>query len=432
MADHELEQLFGGFAADTLTADERQRLYQVALRDQQLFNALADEQALKELLADPDVRRRLLQALQQTGQSAIGGKLPWWAWLRKPAGLAWAGGLAAAAFAIAFGTRIYQESFDRAAQSVMTEEAKPAAPSLQRVQPPMQTPSSPSTPEVKTKEPAEPAQKATRADKLAKRERSAPTTTQEPRTSQSLSSVPRDERDEAIQQAPLAAKNVDQLADSTDRTGTAASPPPPSPPKPAAAPTSPQAPAGFSAASAPPAKKSARALFYGQESERSASQAKPLGLRYSFVTNGIDGRSQEVTAAMAARSRDPVRITVEATQEAYVQLLQNLGSAGTRLWWPPQETGKISLKLQAGKRTEIPMPPPAENGLITLIIRLSSKPFGPLTMQEVGMLDRFSANLVIETVSAGMTTGVQEQATYVVSQDPSTNAQLAVEIPVVR
>ena len=431
MADHELEQLLGGFAADTLTADERQRLYQVALRDQQLFNALADEQALKELLADPDVRRRLLQALQQTGQSAIGGKLPWWAWLRKPAGLAWAGGLAAALFAIAFGTRIYQESLDRAAQSVMTEEAKPAAPSLQRVQPPMQTPPSPSTPEVKTKEPAEPAKKATRADKLAKRERSAPTTTQEPRTSQSLGSVSRDERDKSIQ-APLAAaeKNVDHLADS--RTPTASPPPSPSPPKPAAAPPSSQAPAGFSTASAPPPQRSARALFYGQESARSASQAKPLGLRYSFVTNGIDGRSQEVTAAMAARSRDPIRITVEATQEAYVQLLQNLGSAGTRLWWPPQETGKISLKLQAGKRTEIPMPPPAENGLITLIIRLSSKPFGPLTMQEVGMLDRFSANLIIETVSADMTTGVEEQATYVVSQDPSTSAQLAVEIPVVR
>jgi hypothetical protein len=121
-----------------------------------------------------------------------------------------------------------------------------------------------------------------------------------------------------------------------------------------------------------------------------------------------------------------VRISVEATQDAYLQLLQNLGSAGTRLWWPPQETGKISLKLLAGKRSEIPMPPPAENGLITLIIRLSPKPFGPLTMQEVGMLDRFSANLLTESVSAG----AQEQATYVVSQDPSTSAQLAVEIPV--
>ncbi|MGC4054386.1 MAG: hypothetical protein QM757_35330 [Paludibaculum sp.] len=150
------------------------------------------------------------------------------------------------------------------------------------------------------------------------------------------------------------------------------------------------------------------------------------------MTKGTDGRTQEVAAAMVARSSEPVRITVEATQESYVQLLQNLGSAGTRLWWPPQETGKISLKLQPGKRTDIPMPPPAENGQVTLIIRLSSKPFGPLTMQEVGMLDRFSASLLIETISPGQTAGVQEQATYVVSQDPSTSAQLAVEIPVVQ
>lgn len=63
MSEHELERLLGGFAADTLTPEEKQRLYNAALQDQQLFNALADEQALKELLADPVVRRRLLQAL---------------------------------------------------------------------------------------------------------------------------------------------------------------------------------------------------------------------------------------------------------------------------------------------------------------------------------------------------------------------------------
>lgn len=380
----------GGFAAGTLTADEKQRLLQAALHDQQLFNALADEQALKELLANPEVRHHLLQALQQPAHSATAGTVPWLAWIRKPAGLAWAGGFAAAVFAIAFGITIYQESLDNAARSVVTEEARPAAPSIQRTQPSMQAPSPTAEPHLKTKEDAEPAKKDRQTDKLARRERLAPASTQEARSSR-----------------PLAEH---------------AATPAPAPP----------APAGSSAASAPAPKKSARNLFYGEDSGRSGSQAKPLGLRYSFVTRGTDGQIQEVTAAVAARSNEPVRITVEATQEAYVQLLQNLGSAGTRLWWPPQETGKISLKLQAGKRNEIPMPPPAENGLTTLIIRLSSKPFGPLTMQEVGMLDRFSANLLIETVSPGVSTGVQEQATYVVSQDPSTSAQLAVEIPVVQ
>ena len=43
MAEHDLEKLLGGFAADTLTPEEKQRLYQAALQDQQLFDALADE-----------------------------------------------------------------------------------------------------------------------------------------------------------------------------------------------------------------------------------------------------------------------------------------------------------------------------------------------------------------------------------------------------
>ena len=76
------------------------------------------------------------------------------------------------------------------------------------------------------------------------------------------------------------------------------------------------------------------------------------------------------------------------------------------------------------------MPPPAENGLLALTIRLSPKPFGPLTMQEVGMLDRFSANLLIESVSPADPSGAQEQATYVVNPEASPTAQLAVDIPI--
>ncbi|MEP7153009.1 MAG: hypothetical protein ABI856_14970 [Nitrospira sp.] len=136
-------------------------------------------------------------------------------------------------------------------------------------------------------------------------------------------------------------------------------------------------------------------------------------------------------AATATKSAKPVRIRVETSQDAYLQILQTLGTAGTRLWWPPQETGKISLKVLAGKRNEIPLPPPAESGLLSLIVRLSPKPFAPLTMQEVGMLDRFAANLLIESVAADQT-GAQEHATYVVSQDSSQTAQMTVEIPIRR
>ena len=129
MSEHDLEKLLGGFAADTLTPEEKQTLYTAVLQDQQLFNALADEQALKELLADPDVRRRLLASLEQKSASDTGGSLSWLDWFRRPAGLALAGGLSAAALAVVLGGRIYQDSLRQAAQSIATEEAKPAAPS---------------------------------------------------------------------------------------------------------------------------------------------------------------------------------------------------------------------------------------------------------------------------------------------------------------
>ena len=121
MPEHDLEKLLGGFAANTLTPEERSQLYTASLQDQQLFNALADEQALKELLSDPAVRRKLLEALKRPNTAEAGGSLPWWAWFKRPAGLAFAGGLAAVIFALAFGTRIYQESLDRAVQSVTTD-----------------------------------------------------------------------------------------------------------------------------------------------------------------------------------------------------------------------------------------------------------------------------------------------------------------------
>src|SRR4029453_2933562 len=136
------EKLLGGFAADTLTSEERQKLFTAALQDQHLFNALADEQALKELLADPAVRRRLLQALKKTSAPGISNPLSWLDWLRRPATLAYAGGLAAMVFAVVLGTKVYQESLRQAMQPA-TEDLNPVSPPLtappafQPAQPPL-------------------------------------------------------------------------------------------------------------------------------------------------------------------------------------------------------------------------------------------------------------------------------------------------------
>lgn len=127
MTDHDLDKLLGGFAADTLTPEERRKLYQAAIDDQQLFNALADEQALKELLIDPAVRQRLLETLRRPAPDERRSGLSWLDWFRRPAGLAFAGGLAAALFTLVFGTRIFEEGLKQSSQPAATEEARPTA-----------------------------------------------------------------------------------------------------------------------------------------------------------------------------------------------------------------------------------------------------------------------------------------------------------------
>ena len=75
----EVRALLGGYATGTLTPEEQQRLFDAALQDQDLFDELAREQALKEAFDDPAVRRELLEVLDR----------PSWrdrfaAWLRWP------------------------------------------------------------------------------------------------------------------------------------------------------------------------------------------------------------------------------------------------------------------------------------------------------------------------------------------------------------
>ena len=55
-----------------------------------------------------------------------------------------------------------------------------------------------------------------------------------------------------------------------------------------------------------------------------AAQLRPLGLRYSFVVRGTDGQEQEMDAAAASKSIQPVFLTVEANQDAYLQVWKRL------------------------------------------------------------------------------------------------------------
>jgi hypothetical protein len=89
------KHLLAGYATDSLGEAERNELLRAALDDQELFDALVEEEGLRELLQDPAARQEVLAVLEQpTGWERVR------AWFERSAtlvDLAAIGGLAAAA-----------------------------------------------------------------------------------------------------------------------------------------------------------------------------------------------------------------------------------------------------------------------------------------------------------------------------------------------
>jgi hypothetical protein len=95
MTPEDIRKLVGGYATGTLTPEEEAALFAAALEDQELFDTLAREQSLRDLLRDPGARADLMAALDPPQRAGF------WAWLARPliagfatAGVAVIGGLA--------------------------------------------------------------------------------------------------------------------------------------------------------------------------------------------------------------------------------------------------------------------------------------------------------------------------------------------------
>lgn len=80
MSHDQVRKLLGGYATNSLTESERAELFQAALNDQELFDALQQEEALKALLADPASRNQVQQALTRTEPSTPLWRLRAWRW----------------------------------------------------------------------------------------------------------------------------------------------------------------------------------------------------------------------------------------------------------------------------------------------------------------------------------------------------------------
>lgn len=470
MSDHDLETLLGGFAADTLTPEEKARVYSAALHDQQLFDALADEQALKELLADPAVRRRLLHTLNQTGTS---GTATWGDWFRRPSGLAWAGGLAAAVCAVVLGTKLYQDSLKHAAQSVTTEETRPATPPVPTPSLSQPEPSSISDLSAATQSQDPLADNAARnnvpLNQVMKREQAPAPASRERRTSDRIAGLEKGARGQKNQ-----ASHTTPLSETLDKAATSseALPRQKQIPHAPAASSLPQAPLpppskAMEAAGTVPTV-SARALFFGntgfgtasgmRETEQeqpgtpiaesmpqagkpertdrvlpqqalvseTGTSTKPLGLRYSFMIQGADGRNREVSPSIASGHKGPLFLTVESNQEAYVQIWAATDSTPPQLLLPMNDGGNTALKLFTGQRHSVLLPITGKPS--TIVARIARIPLGPTLEEDSSFETRPGPHILQETVTAIAGTPQQEEATYTVNQDPSVN-QLTVSFP---
>jgi hypothetical protein len=357
---------------------------------------------------------------------------------------------------------MYQDSLRQAAQSTATDEAIPLSPSVAPQTKELQT---------KTKENLAPAIELQGKDmlvgKLAEPERtvSPPSKKEQAAGIAQDSLTQRSRQDEFPREAkPPAAgqgKLAEEVASSADQKLAAS----PAPSATTLEPKQRQAPAVGGASDIAAPTLSARALFYGGEPARTdtrlmakeqalkplaepapqgsqpkrplegssqvgnragrAAQPGPLGLRYSFVVRGTDGQDQEVDAAAASTSIQPVFLTLEANQDAYVQIWKIVGSSTPQLLWPKKETGQSSLKISAGQRQRLPLS--RENGPITLTAHLSRIPLGLFTKRETAPLNRLSPNQLQESITPSGAEKSPERATYVINQDSSL-AQITIDM----
>ncbi len=379
MQREELEKLLGGYATGTLTAQERTLLFEAALADQALFNALADEQALKELLDNPHARRRLLTALRmQASRPSLLGRLR--GWLLPPAVRAVAGGLAVAVLAVTTVTRLLDIA---PPPSEVTEDAHRTK-SVDKM-----------TAGKKEAIPKKPARQEPAAA-LEKTVREADVK----------------QNKDAERRAPAAPPQPEMKV--SERASVAAAPEAKT--TPAAPPPAPLARSDVARS----AKPDTRALFYGtkqkeeapaQERQFADAPVQRLGLRYGIVP----------------REEGPALI-VEVNQRGYLYAVARDTEGATILVYPAFLVDPQTALVEPGSRYFIPPLGALSAGRLTLI--LSRSPLADPTALAAPKLPEKKDALLRQETTEPPLEGVSGPTLYVVEAAPLSSSTLSVEIVV--
>ncbi|MBZ5634109.1 MAG: hypothetical protein LAO55_13395 [Acidobacteriia bacterium] len=157
MTPEDARKLLGGYATGSFTEAERKALFEAALEDQELFDELAGEQALKEVLDEPGARQRLITALEPPRKHRV------WLWVTAAGTLA---------IAIVIGIVVSQRTPpppQQLAQVLKSPEPVAPAPAAEPAPGPLKRKVAPAAPPVTLSAPASELQKAETENKLADR-----------------------------------------------------------------------------------------------------------------------------------------------------------------------------------------------------------------------------------------------------------------------
>lgn len=321
MSREEIEKLLGGYATDTLNSQEKRALFEAALDDQELFDALAKEQALREALQEPGIRGQLIEAL--SARPTFGERMR--AWFQRPANLALVGTFAALIAAV--GLTVQWKAL-RAPARVLVAENRVDLPQMKAVVPKPFPKQDLLTPRVKSKV--------------------------EPRA-------------EIRPETPLTAKKELKRLDEPSVAEAVNQAAPAPPPPPAAAPPAARPALSESAAAAGNVQsietepgqthrhaKAAPSVMQPQLTVLSATGAASGA--YSVLSKGAAGEYTPVARDAVFRTGDPLRIRVEPVENGYAYLFRRDQSGDWHLASSRQVTRGEPAELPASGSLQFDRP----------------------------------------------------------------------------
>lgn len=372
--------LLGGYATGTLTNEERRILFEAAMLDQKLFDALAKEDALRQALSDEDYRRALVETLAPRGSSWTRQVMTWW---RRPQSFAWAGGLAAITIVAVVVYQVEQPGITRVARLQrydapsqanvsLADRAQPTAAAPQKKKGELAPPKRQARPqgivaELRARGPSAPSSAAT-SEKDQSQEAGAPAAV---RLEQA--NIPYEKPADLKKEVPATASASKDIA-AARRQGV---------------PVYLMAPPSPVIAELKPGEADRIA---GVRSRVAAMQNGPL--KYSLERRSTEGLYQAVALNTPLAVGDNVRLAVDSAANGHLYVIDKTVQEATQLLF--------SIVIKSGIRYLIPtqgaLPAPTTAGLRNLALLYSPEPL-PLTVLGVtGKYDQTTAAFALEIV----------------------------------